>query len=117
MESKMSKEISKEAAGRFLVLRQGFLQKKGKNGTLEAIKQLECIQIDPISVIHPNQHLVLHNRVIDYKLSYLDELLYKDRCIFEYWCNEKSIIPIEDFRYFRYRMKNLHNFILHFMNA
>lgn len=106
MESKMSKEISKEAAGRFLVLRQGFLQKKGKNGTLEAIKQLECIQIDPISVIHPNQHLVLHNRVIDYKLSYLDELLYKDRCIFEYWCNEKSIIPIEDFRYFRYRMKN-----------
>ena len=106
MKSKMSKEISKEAARRFLVLRQGFLQKKGKKGTLEAIKQLECIQIDPISVIHPNQHLVLHNRVIDYKPSYLDELLYKNRCIFEYWCNEKSIIPIEDFRYFRYRMQN-----------
>jgi len=59
MESKMSKEISKEAARRFLVIRQGFLQKKGKNGTLEPIRQLECIQIDPIRVIHPNQHLVL----------------------------------------------------------
>jgi uncharacterized protein YcaQ len=36
----------------------------------------------------------------------LDELLYKDRKVFEYWCNEKSIIPIEDLRYFSYRMKN-----------
>jgi uncharacterized protein YcaQ len=106
MESKMLKEASKEDVRRFLVLRQGLLQKKGKNGTLEAIKQLECIQLDPISVIHPNQHLVLHNRVVDYKPFYLDELLYKDRLIFEYWCNEKSIIPIEDFRYFRYRMEN-----------
>jgi len=106
MKNIIPKEVSKEAARRFLILRQGFLQKKGKNGTLEAIKQLECIQIDPISVIHPNQHLVLHNRVVDYKPSYLDELLYKDKLVFEYWCNEKSIIPIEDFPYFRYRMEN-----------
>ena len=106
MKNTMLKEISKEVARRFLILRQGFLQKRGKHGTLEAIKQLECIQIDPISVIHPNQHLVLHNRVIDYKPSYLDELLYKDKLVFEYWCNEKSIISIEDFRYFRYRMEN-----------
>lgn len=106
MKSIMSKEVSKEAARRFLILRQGFLQKKGKDGTLEAIRQLECIQMDPISVIHPNQHLVLHNRVVDYKPSYLEDLLYKDKLVFEYWCNEKSIIPIEDFPYFRYRMQN-----------
>ncbi|NWF87118.1 winged helix-turn-helix domain-containing protein [Candidatus Bathyarchaeota archaeon] len=99
-------EFSKKAVRHFLVLRQGFLQKRGKNGTWDAIKQLECIQIDPISVIHPNHHLVLHNRVVDYKPSYLEELLYKDRVAFEYWCNEKSIIPIEDFPYFRYRMQN-----------
>jgi len=106
MKSIMSKEVSKEAARRFLILRQGFLPKKGKDGTLEAIRQLECIQMDPISVIHPNQHLVLHNRVVDYKPSYLEDLLYKDKLVFEYWCNEKSIIPIEDFPYFRYRMQN-----------
>jgi hypothetical protein len=106
MKSTMPKEVSKEAARRFLILRQGFLQKRGKDGTLEAIKQLECIQIDPISVIHPNQHLVLHNRVADYKASHLEELLYKDKLAFEYWCNEKSVVPIEDFPYFRYRMQN-----------
>jgi hypothetical protein len=99
-------EISKETARRFLVLRQGFLQGKGKNGALEAIKRLKCVQTDPINVVHRNQHLVLHNRVVDYKPSHLEELLYKDRRLFEYWCNEKSIIPVEDFPYFRYRMQN-----------
>ncbi|NWG10692.1 winged helix-turn-helix domain-containing protein [Candidatus Bathyarchaeota archaeon] len=106
LESTSSKEFSKEAVRHFLVFKQGFLQKKGKNGAYDALRQLECIQIDPISVVHPNHHLVLHNRVVDYKPSHLEELLYKDRVAFEYWCNEKSIIPIEDFPKFRYRMKN-----------
>jgi len=106
MEKTKPKEVSKESARRFLLLRQGFLQQRGKNGTLEAIKRLECLQMDPISVVHRNQHLVLHNRTVDYKPSYLEQLIYKDRLLFEYWCNEKSIIPIEDFPYFRYRMQN-----------
>jgi uncharacterized protein YcaQ len=107
MENTKSKEVSKESARRFLILRQGFHQeKRGKNGTLEAIKQLECVQMDPIKVVHRNQHLVLHNRIVDYEPSYLEQLIYRDRLLFEYWCNEKSIIPIEDFHYFRYRMQN-----------
>ena len=91
---------------RFLVQRQSFLQHEGKNGTLKAVKKLECIQKDPISVVHRNHHLVLHNRVLDYKPFYLDDLLYNDRLLFEYWCNAKSIIPMDDFHYFRYRMQN-----------
>ena len=107
MENIKPREASKEAARQFLILRQGFLQaQKGKRGTLEAVKRLECVQTDPIKVVQRNQHLVLHSRIVDYKSSYLDELLYKDRLVFEYWCNEKSIIPIKDFPYFRYRMQN-----------
>lgn len=107
MEETKLKEVSKESARWLLISRQGFLEeKRGKNGTLEAIKRLECLQMDPISVVHRNQHLVLHSRVVDYKPSYLEQLIYRDRLLFEYWCNEKSIIPIEDFPYFRYRMQN-----------
>jgi len=106
MQKAKAKEVSKESARRFLVLRQGFLQQRGKNGTLETIKRLECVQMDPISVVHRNQHLVLHNRTVDYKPSFLEQLIYRDRLLFEYWCNEKSIIPIEDFPYFRHRMRN-----------
>jgi len=100
------REVSKEAARRFLILRQSFLGYKGKTGTLEAVRKLQCVQRDPISVVHRNQHLVLHSRVVDYRPSYVEELLYRDRLLFEYWCNEKSMIPIEDFPFFRYRMKN-----------
>jgi len=71
---------------------------------------LECVQTDPISVVHRNQHLVLHSRVVNYKVSHLDDLLYKDRVVFEYWCNEKSIIPIENFPYFCYRMQHTAEF-------
>ncbi len=107
MENIKARDVSKEAARRFLIWRQSFLQgERGKEGTLEAIKRLECIQTDPINVVHCNQHLVLHNRVVDYKTVYLEDLLYKDRGVFEYWCNGKSIIPIEDFPYFHYRMQN-----------
>ncbi len=102
--------ISKEAARRFLITKQGFHQGKEKTGTLKAIKRLECVQIDPVSVVHRNHHLVLHSRVSDYEPSYLDALLYKDRAVFEYWCNAKSIIPMEEFRYFRYRMQNYMEF-------
>ena len=102
--------VSKETARRFLITKQRFQHGEGKNGTLEAIRRLECVQIDPVRVVHRNHHLVLHNRVSDYKLSYLDTLLYKDKAVFEYWCNEKSIIPMEEFRYFNYRMQNYMEF-------
>jgi uncharacterized protein YcaQ len=107
MENMKPREISKETARRFLISKQSFLQQAiGKNGTLEAIRRLECVQKDPISVVHRNHQLVLHSRVVDYNVSHLDDLLYKDRLVFEYWCNAKSIIPVEDFSYFHYRMKN-----------
>lgn len=102
--------ISKETARRFLITKQGFHQGKEKTGTLETIKRLECVQIDPVSIVHRNHHLVLHNRVSDYKPSYLEALLYKDRAVFEYWCNARSIIPMNEFRYFRYQMQNYMEF-------
>jgi len=56
MKNTRPREVSKEAARRFLILRQSFLQRKrGKSGALEAIKRLECVQKDPINVVHHNQ--------------------------------------------------------------
>ena len=89
--------FSKEDVSAFLIRKQFFLENEGKDGTLQAVKQLECVQIDPINVVQRNQHLVLHNRVEGYQPSHLNELLYEDRLLFEYWCNEKSVLPMHDF--------------------
>jgi len=85
--------VSKETARRFLIARQRFQHDEGKKGTLEAIRRLECIQIDPVRVIHRNHHIVLHNRVCDYKPSYLDTLLNNDKHVIEYRRKEKTNIP------------------------
>lgn len=98
--------VSKDAVRSYLARRQKFLKGVGKEGTLQAVRNLECVQMDPVRIVERNHHLVLRNRVGDYRPSFLEELLYRDRRFFEYWCNLKSIIPIEDFPYFWYRMQN-----------
>ena len=94
-------------ARQFILLKNGLLGEyafEGKQGTLEFIKQAGCIQFDPIDVCGKNPELVLQSRVKNFKKKYLDELLYKDRRLFDYVDKNLSILPVEDWPYFeRYR--------------
>jgi len=102
----MALTIPQEKARRYLVGRQSFLGRKGKEGICSFINAMGCVQMDPVSIVDRNHNLVLRNRVRDYSPRMLDELLYRDRRLFEYWRNQKSILPIEDFPYAWYRMRN-----------
>ena len=42
----------------------------------------------------------------DYKKSYLDELIEKDKAVFEYWSHAAAFLPMRDYRFSLYR-KNL----------
>lgn len=100
-------KTSKQALRRFLLETQ-HLNKPAiaRNGTrqeelvLEILKQLECIQIDPVSVVSPNQHLVLAARIPGYRPELLYQLLEQHR-IFEYFANAASILPMEAFPIFQ----------------
>ncbi len=98
--------VTAEKARRYLVGRQGFLERKGKDGAYGFIARMGCVQMDPVSIIDKNHNLVLRNRVTDYKPRMLEELLYSERRLFEYWRNQKSILPIEEFPYAWYRMRH-----------
>ncbi|MFP3340738.1 crosslink repair DNA glycosylase YcaQ family protein, partial [Micrococcus sp. SIMBA_131] len=63
------------------------------------IKKLECVQLDPVSVVERNQHLVLAARIPGYDPKYLDNLL-SDGKVFEYFANAACVIPMEDFPLF-----------------
>lgn len=41
----------------------------------DTIWRLECVQIDPVNAVRPNQHLVLAARIPGYRPEVLDELL------------------------------------------
>ncbi len=72
-----------------------------KADVLATIRRLGCIQIDTIHVVARSPYLVLWSRLGDYDPRWLDELLYPDRLVFEYWAHAASIIPIEHWPLFR----------------
>jgi uncharacterized protein YcaQ len=99
--------ISKQQARQFLVTHHRLLPPRkllGKQGVIDYVRHVNCIQYDPINVVGQNPHLVLQSRIKGYKPSMLDEVLYADRKLIDGYDKEMSIFPVEDWPYFhRYR--------------
>ena len=93
--------VSRQTARRFILRKQHLLPPRTAPNALDVIRELGCIQIDPVNVVERNHHLVLWNRVDGYATVDLEGLAYRDRKLFEYQCNGSSLIPIEDYPYFR----------------
>jgi len=83
---------------------------KGKRGVKSFYERVRAIQFDPINVVGRNPDLVLQSRVVDYKPSLLNELLYKDRYLVDNWDKMASLSLAEDWPYFsrhRARMEEI----------
>lgn len=100
-------KLTNRQARQFLLLKHGLLgeyQFAGKEGVLDFVRQVGCIQYDPIDVCGKNAELVLQSRIKGFTKNMLDELLYKDRFLIDYPDKNLAIIPLEDWPYFeRYR--------------
>ncbi len=86
-----------------------FVEHRGKSAVLDVIKKLSYIQLDTISVIERAHHHTLYNRVRDYHPDMLNDLLAKDKTIWEYWAHAASYLPIGDYPYYKIRMQNFPN--------
>lgn len=92
-------QIDNLTARRFMLTHHKLLdprKKKGKKAILELIRHLNCIQFDTINVVGRNADLVLQSRIKDYTPNLLNDLLYKDRDLFDSWDKQAAIIPVED---------------------
>ena len=74
-------------------------------GILEVVRDLGCVQIDPISVVERSHRTVLFSRLGRYDVAHLDDLLFKERRLFEYWAHCASIVLTEDFPFYRPMMR------------
>lgn len=99
--------VSRQAARRFLLETQQLLSNQKDSiefgnleTTLQMIRKLECVQLDPVSVVERNQHLVLAARIPGYKPEYINQLLSRGD-VFEYMANAACVIPMEDFPLFK----------------
>ncbi|CAG0934497.1 hypothetical protein TFLX_03518 [Thermoflexales bacterium] len=64
---------------------------------LDVVRDLGCLQLDPISAVARSHQLVLWSRVGQYDLGTLDQLLWRERRLFEYWAHQASIVLTEDY--------------------
>ncbi|CAI6079507.1 winged helix-turn-helix domain-containing protein [Cohnella sp. JJ-181] len=99
--------LTKRQARQFLLLKHGLLGEyrfSGKQGIMDFVRQVGCIQYDPIDVCGKNAELVLQSRIEGFTKNMLGELLYNDRFLIDYPDKNLAIIPVEDWPYFeRYR--------------
>ena len=69
-------------------------------GVLALLRQLNCVQIDPIRAVERTQLLVLWSRMGNFEPSLLDDL-QEERLIIEAWAHCASFVLTEDYPLFR----------------
>ena len=78
-------------------------------GMLAAFQQLGCVQLDPLSTIAKSHQLVLRNRTAHTSINALnrdlDQLLWQDKHVFEYWAHCASMVLTEDYPIHQHRMQ------------
>lgn len=82
-------QLMNRQARQFLLLKQGLpgeFHFSGKQGILNFVRQVGCIQYDLIDVCGKNVELVLQSRIKGYTKDMLAELLYQDRILVDYPC-------------------------------
>jgi uncharacterized protein len=102
-------KISLTAARRLAIMRQrlaGDPPEPSPDRILSVVRDLGCLQIDPINVVARSHQLVIFSRVGPYDMAHLDDLLWRDRKLFEYWAHCASIVLTEDFPIYHARMRN-----------
>ncbi|MCC6189409.1 MAG: YcaQ family DNA glycosylase [Anaerolineales bacterium] len=96
----MIRPISLALARRLAITRQrlaGPRPAPGPAGLLEVARDLGCIQLDPINAVDRTHRLVCYSRAGHFDGGQLDQLVYGDRQLFEYWAHCASLVLTEDY--------------------
>jgi uncharacterized protein YcaQ len=76
-----------------------------KRHLLATIQRLGLLQIDSVNVLVRAHYFPLFSRIGPYPTEWLDDLAYRKRRLFEYWGHAASLIPVDLFPSFRWRME------------
>ncbi len=101
--------LSPQLARRLAVTRQrlaGPCPNPGSAAMLNVVRDLGCLQLDPISAVARSHTLVLWSRLGPYDLADLDTLLWADRSLFEYWAHAASVVLTEDYPVHNHMMRS-----------
>jgi uncharacterized protein YcaQ len=106
---KTMRTLSPVQARRLAITRQhlaGEHAPANAQGMMKVMRDIGCLQIDPISAVARSPYLVLWSRLGAYDPAHLHKLLWRDRKLFEYWAHCASIVLTEDFPIHSWLMRN-----------
>ena len=100
--------VSAVAARRLFLAAQGLLAKAGgpaatAAGLRQVIDGLGFVQLDSINTVARAHDLILRTRLPGYTPALLDQLLYKERFLFEHWTHDASAIPTTAYAHWKGR--------------
>jgi uncharacterized protein YcaQ len=84
-------------------LSPGAAPKSGK-ALADMVRRLGVVQMDSVNVLVRSHYLPVFSRRGSYKSGLLERAAYDDRLLFEYWGHEASLLPVESYPLFRWRM-------------
>ena len=103
--------INIETARRFILGKQGLWpgrRWRGIQGTEQAMREMEYLQLDPLQVIARSHDIALHSRVLDTTPGMWEEVAYQQRKFFD-WGGWLAARPMDELPHWRVVMRREHD--------
>ncbi len=101
----MTPHVSAPAARRFLARRHLLAPPRSlpaePASVMRVVDRVGSLQFDPLEVAGRNHDLVLLARIAGYRRSWTDELLYRDRVLYETYNKMFSLVPTAELPWYR----------------
>jgi uncharacterized protein YcaQ len=99
--------LDRETARRFVLGKQGLWpgrRWRGPEGTAQAMRAMEYLQLDPLQIIARSHDIALNSRVLGYTPGLWEEATYRQRQFFD-WGGWLAVRPMEELPYWRVVMR------------
>jgi uncharacterized protein len=105
--------IDIQTARRFILGKQGIWpgpRWRGLQGTEQAMRAMEYLQLDPLQVVARSHDITLHSRVLDYRLGMWEQVAYQQRDFFDWggWLAVRSMDELPYWRVVMHRERDGH---------
>jgi uncharacterized protein len=100
--------VNTDVARRFILGKQGLWpgrRWRGTEGTEQAMREMEYLQLDPLQIIARSHDIALHSRVLDYTPGLWEDVTYRQRKFFD-WGGWLAARPMDELPYWRVVMRH-----------
>jgi uncharacterized protein len=92
---------------RRLAISRQHLDDRAPAGDLDIVRDLGCLQLDPIRAVERPPEMILFSRTGSDHRDTLETLLWDERSLFTYWAHVASLVLTEDYPVHQWRMRGI----------